>query len=116
MNSSRCSVLLAVATTWLLACVAIVLAGCTEPESSSGDAREEEVPSASDQAIEDQSPPEGPGKIRRVWFGDLDEMAKRRRLHAVVTFSDTNCSLREPPVAQQKVRGAGDRAGNAAVR
>ena len=93
MNPSRCSVLLTVATTWLLACVAIALVACTEPESSGSDAREEEVAASSEKAIENQSSPEGPGKIRPVWFGDLDEMVERRRLHTVVTFSDTNYFL-----------------------
>ncbi len=93
MNPSRCSVLLTVATTWLLACVVIAFTACGEPESSGSDARDEEVPSASEQATESQSPPKGPETIRPAWFGDLDEMVEGRRLHAVVTFSDTNYFL-----------------------
>ena len=81
------------ATTWLLGCVVIALAACTEPESSAAGAREEEVPSASEQAIDNQPSPERHGRIRPPWFGDLDEMVKRRRIDAVVTFSQTNYFL-----------------------
>ena len=90
MTIKYCSLDSTVATTWLLACVVIAFTACGEPESNGSDAREEEVPSASEQTTESQSPPEGPGKIRPAWFGDLDEMVERRLLHAVVTFSDTN--------------------------
>jgi membrane-bound lytic murein transglycosylase MltF len=93
MNPFRCSVLLTVATTWLLACVVIGLTACTEPEPSGSDAREEGNSSASEQVIENLSPPRGPGKIRPAWFGDLDEMVEKRLLHAVVTFSNTNYFL-----------------------
>jgi len=87
------SVLLMVATTCLLASVVMGPAACTEPESSAAGAREEGVPSASEQTIESQPSPEKLGKIRPRWFGDLDGMVERRRIHAVVTYSETNFFL-----------------------
>jgi membrane-bound lytic murein transglycosylase MltF len=79
-----------VAKTLLLACAVIAFAACGEPDSSGREARDEEAPSASERAAGSASAPKGLERIRSAWFPDLDEIVEERRLHAVVTFSDTN--------------------------
>jgi membrane-bound lytic murein transglycosylase MltF len=93
MSLSRRPLLVSVAAAWVLACVAIAPAACTDPDSNATGPRAEGILSSSEQTIEPQSFPEDVGGWNQVWFGDLDEMVAARVIRAVVAFSKTNYFL-----------------------